>query len=80
MTSYSQAPSAPRDETVEALGLGNVEVGLLANEKATEPEEVSLEGFLAVLGKDKNPSKSTIAGDGSQTPVVLVALNRKHKD
>ena len=33
-----------------------VEVGVLAIEKATQPEELSLGGFLAVLGEDTKPS------------------------
>lgn len=33
-----------------------VEVGVLANEKPTQPDELSLAGFLAVLGEDSKPS------------------------
>lgn len=33
-----------------------VEVGVLANEKPTQPEELSLGGFLAVVGEDSKPS------------------------
>lgn len=33
-----------------------VEVGVLANEKPIQPEELSLGGFLAVVGKDNKPS------------------------
>ena len=33
-----------------------VEVGVLANEKPTQPEELSLGGFLAILGEDVKPS------------------------
>ena len=33
-----------------------VEVGVLANEKPTEPEELSLGGFLTVVGEDDKPS------------------------
>lgn len=33
-----------------------VEVGVLANEKPTQPEELSLGGFLAVIGEDSKPS------------------------
>ena len=33
-----------------------VEVGVLANEKPTEPEELSLAGFLAVVGEDRKLS------------------------
>lgn len=42
------------DERIESCGESvKVEVGVLANEKATQPEELSLGGFLAVLGEDK---------------------------
>jgi len=34
-------------------GSVKVEVGVLANEEATQPEELSLGGYLAVLGEDK---------------------------
>ena len=37
-------------------GSAKVEVGVLANEKPTKPEELSLGGFLAVLGEDTKPS------------------------
>ena len=33
-----------------------VEVGVLQSEKATEPEELSLGGYLTVLGEDDHPS------------------------
>ena len=33
-----------------------VEVGVLANEKPTEPEELSLAGFLAIVGEDRKLS------------------------
>ena len=33
-----------------------VEVGVLASQQATEPESLSLGGFLAVLGEDQKPS------------------------
>lgn len=35
---------------------GKIEVGVLANEPPTEPEELSLGGFLTVLGEDEKPS------------------------
>jgi hypothetical protein len=35
-----------------------VEVGVLANEKPLEPEELSLGGFLTVVGEDDKPSTS----------------------
>ena len=35
-----------------------IEVGVLQNEKATEPEELSLGGYLTVIGQNDHPSKS----------------------
>lgn len=47
------------DERIDnRRGSVKVEVGVLANEKATQPEELSLGGFLVVLGEDKKPSTS----------------------
>ena len=37
-----------------------VEIGLLANEKPNQPEELSLAGFLAVLGEDSKPSMESL--------------------
>ena len=34
-----------------------VEVGVFSQEKSTQPEEISLGGYLAVVGKDSKPSK-----------------------
>jgi hypothetical protein len=34
-----------------------VEVGVLANERATDPEDLSVGGFLAVVGEDRKLSK-----------------------
>lgn len=39
--------------------LVKLEVGILANEKPSGPEELSLGGFLSVLGEDSRPSKQT---------------------
>ena len=45
------------DERIDNRGGSvKVEVGVLANEKATRPEELSLGGYLTVLGEDKEPS------------------------
>lgn len=41
-------------DTIE--GSVQVEVGVLANEKPTQPEELSLGGFLAVIGEDSKTS------------------------
>lgn len=46
------------DETLQKVeGSANIEVGILANEKPTEPEQLSLGGFLTVIGEDTKPSK-----------------------
>ena len=48
-----------------------VELGVLANEKPTQPEELSLGGFLAVIGEDKKLSKFIICElQGSLTNVL----------
>ena len=36
--------------------MARIEVGILANEKPTEPEELSLGGFLTIIGEDDKPS------------------------
>ncbi|MCJ1382925.1 protease B nonderepressible form [Xylographa soralifera] len=38
-------------------GAVKVEVGVLASEKPTEPEELSLGGFLTIVGEDDKPSR-----------------------
>ena len=38
-------------------GAVKVEVGVLATEKSTEPEELSLGGFLTIVGEDDKPSE-----------------------
>ena len=49
------------DEQISNLdGSARVEVGVLANEKATEPEELSLGGFLTILGEDEKPSIASV--------------------
>lgn len=54
---HSEATTGSWDEHIDNQGGSvKVEVGVLANEKATRPEEVSLGGFLAVLGEDIKPS------------------------
>ena len=37
-----------------------IEVGVLANETPTEPEELSLGGFLTVIGEDEKPSPQAL--------------------
>lgn len=39
----------------------SIEVGILNAEKATEPEELSLGGFLTVLGEDGKPSTNVLS-------------------
>lgn len=45
------------EERIEDFG-GSLptEVGIFSNEKPTQPDELSLSGFLLVIGKDKKPS------------------------
>ena len=45
------------EKITERAGLVTTEVGILNEETATEPEELSLGGFLVTLGRDKKPSK-----------------------
>ena len=39
-----------------------IEVGVLANEKPTQPEEISVGGLLTVVGKDSEPSNLPFLG------------------
>lgn len=52
--------SAFWDEQIDTNGGSvKVEVGVLTNEKPTQPEDLSLGGALMVLGEDSNPSNGT---------------------
>ena len=54
---HSESASGRWDEQIDNRGGSvKVEVGVLAIEKATQPEELSLGGFLVVLGEDTKPS------------------------
>lgn len=54
---HSEATTGSWDEQIDKQGGSvKIEVGVLATEKATRPEELSLGGFLAVLGEDIKPS------------------------
>ena len=56
----SELDKTPRvwDEKItEYAGSVATEIGILNEEVATEPEELSLGGFLVTLGKDVKPSK-----------------------
>lgn len=49
------------EEQIEnSEGADQVEVGVLANEQPTEPEELSLGGFLTVVGEDDKPSTDAL--------------------
>lgn len=48
------------EKMIKTGASSKVEVGVLANEKAIEPEELSLGGFLTVIGKDTKPSTELI--------------------
>ena len=55
---WHRSPSTETwNETIDhRVGSTKVELGVLTNEKPTQPEELSLGGFLAVIGEDKKPS------------------------
>ena len=59
---WKEAPSAEGwTERFSSKGDENaVEIGVLANEKATEAEELSFGGFLAVVGSGEKPSECSI--------------------
>ncbi|KAI9837512.1 MAG: hypothetical protein M1819_007163 [Sarea resinae] len=46
-----------------------IEVGILANEKATEPEELSLGGFLTVIGEDTKPNPTLFSFPARHHPL-----------
>lgn len=52
----STDPGGWTEQITSAGTTSKVEVGVLANEQPTEPEELSLGGFLTVLGEDDKPS------------------------
>lgn len=54
-------------------GDAKVEVGVLAYEKPTKPEEISLGGFLTVIGEDSEPSRYTAAQALAQILTVCQA-------
>lgn len=54
---HSSPPTGTWDERIDnSQASVKVEVGVLANKKPTQPVELSLAGFLAVLGEDRKPS------------------------
>lgn len=60
-TTLSMFWSQPHSETwTEDIGItgsnGKVEVGILSNEKAIDPEDLTLGGYLAVVGQDSKLS------------------------
>lgn len=53
-----QRKTAGWNERIEDFeGSVPTEIGIFSNEKPTEPEELSLSGFLFVIGKDTKPSR-----------------------
>ncbi|MCJ1247220.1 protease B nonderepressible form [Trapelia coarctata] len=52
----SADPEGWTDQITNGGTTGKFEVGVLANEPPTEPEELKLGGFLAVLGEDDKPT------------------------
>ncbi|MCJ1337477.1 protease B nonderepressible form [Bachmanniomyces sp. S44760] len=56
---HSQAPSPSNTwngNHTNSQRTSTIEVGVLANKKPTEPEELSMEGLLTVLGEDDRPN------------------------
>ena len=60
LTTFSHTPpvSTNWNEYIPKRKSIKVEVGVLGSEKAIEPEELRLSGFLTVIGEDKEPSTS----------------------
>ena len=64
MNAFFQLGSTSKawNERVEQpIALAKVEVGILANEKASRPQEMSLGGYLVTLGEDTKASTSFTA-------------------
>jgi hypothetical protein len=55
--SPAPGPDKGWSDTITRVGGDSLEVGILANEPPTEPEELSLGGILTVVGEDDKPSK-----------------------
>ena len=61
LTTFRHEPSNSMTGWLEQIenydGAAKVEVGILANEKPIEQEELSLGGFLSIIGEDEKPSR-----------------------
>lgn len=55
---HASPPSGWTEDMSRVTSSATLEVGVLAPEMATDPESLSLGGFIATLGKDEKPSKS----------------------
>ncbi|KAI9869701.1 MAG: protease B nonderepressible form, partial [Pleopsidium flavum] len=68
---WHQPPNSDSwNERIQDLeGDHQVEVGVLASEKATEPEELSLGGFLTVIGEDDKPNPTLFSFPSRHHPL-----------
>ncbi|MCJ1361505.1 protease B nonderepressible form [Acarospora aff. strigata] len=69
---WYESPSSPTwDEQMQISEAANrIEVGVLANETPTEPEELSLGGFLTVIGEDEKPNPTLFSFPSRHHPLV----------
>ncbi|GAB7347821.1 hypothetical protein MBLNU459_g5358t1 [Dothideomycetes sp. NU459] len=73
---WAQAPGGGVwSETIRLQSTSDtIEVGILNTEKATEPEELSLGGFLIVLGEDGKPSPTLFSFPSRHHPLPPSSL------
>lgn len=63
--------NSPRQISAQKLDPDDrLEVGILNTEKATEPEEISLGGFLTVVGEDEHPSATLFSFPARHHPLA----------
>lgn len=64
------------------LGMEKIEVGLLSSQPATEPEELSVAGLLAVIGEDDHPRmfRVILAEDGLLTFSQMAPCSLSRRD
>ncbi|KAI9762345.1 MAG: hypothetical protein M4579_000495 [Chaenotheca gracillima] len=70
---WSEAPGQEswNEEIQNTSHSDKVEVGVLASEKADEPEEISLGGFLTVVGEDDKPSSTLFSFPSRHHPLPV---------
>ena len=75
LTAFWSSPNTSRNEVVAQRASRGIrkleaddrlEVGVLQSEKATEPEELSLGGYLTVIGDDDHPSMQRLLPDAAE--------------